>query len=204
MRKSASVAALVLAVTACGGDDDAAPTPIPTATATAVPTATATAVPTATAAPTATATPLDFAAEAADFDCILDWEPVRTFRITNKLGFLAEAVDLAENPVAGSQFPVGTIIQLFPGEAMVKRGESYDPANNNWEYFELDTSSEGTTIRVRGRDEVVNRFGAQCFGCHAGARDFDFICETDRGCVDLGIPRSLFETLQNADPRCAR
>ncbi len=196
LRRSFLVSILTLTLQACGNDDDVAP-PAPTATATAVPTATATAVPTATPAP------LDFAAVAEDFDCILDWEPVRSFRITNKLGFVGEAVDLARNPERGRQFPVGTIIQLFPGEAMVKRGETFDPDNNNWEYFELDTSVDGTTIRVRGRDDVINRFGGQCFGCHAAARDFDFICETGRGCVDLGIPREVFPDLQNADPRCS-
>jgi len=209
-RLLASVALAVL-LPSCGNDGDSSRRPMatataamPTATATAVPTATATAVPTATATavPTASPEPLDFAATAEDFDCMLDWEPVRKFRITNKLGMLQEALDLAKNPRAGLQFPVGTIVQLFPGEAMVKRGETFDPDNHNWEYFELDTFADRTEIRVRGREDAVNRFGGQCLGCHVAAREFDFLCETGRGCADLGLPPGLIETLQNADPRC--
>ncbi len=190
LRFAVALAALLVTV-GCGDDDDGGgPAPTATATATAVPT------------PTATPEPLDFDATAEDFECIRDWELVRGFRITNKLGLLEEALELARTPEVGGQYPVGTIIQLFPGEAMVKRGERFDPDNNNWEYFELDVSAAGTEIRVRGRDDVVNRFGGQCFGCHAGARDFDFICESGRGCVDLGLSPDLLDAIRNADPRC--
>ncbi len=194
---------LLFCLAACGDDDDAV-RPVATATVPPSPTATATERPTATATerPTATPKPVDFVADVDDFECILSWDKVREFRITNRLGRLAEALELARNPRPGAQFPVGTIIQLFPGEAMVKRGPDFDPDNNNWEYFELDTSPAGTSIRVRGRDEVVNRFGGQCFGCHADARDFDFICEVGRGCVELPLSRDVFGALQEADPRC--
>ncbi len=174
---------LLFLLTACGGDDDSLAVP--------------------SAVPTATPEPLDFAATAADFECILDWTPVRSFRVANKLGLLDEALDVAKNPEAGKLYPVGTIIQLFAGEAMVKRGEGFDPDNNNWEYFELDVSAEGTSIRVRGRDDVVNRFGGQCFGCHSAARDFDFICEKNRGCVELPFDEATIRQLQEADPRCS-
>jgi len=150
----------------------------------------------------APAKPLDFAAAADDFDCIQDWERVRNIRITNKLGFLEEALALARDPEPGRQYPVGTIIQLFPGEAMVKRGPAFDPENNNWEYFELSVSAEGTSINVRGRDDVINMFGGQCFGCHVDARDFDFICEKDHGCVSLPLDDATITALQEADPRC--
>jgi hypothetical protein len=147
--------------------------------------------------------PADFVATESDFECLENWAKVRHMRITNRLGHLEEALALAENPEPGKQFPVGTIVQLFPGEAMVKRGPDYDPANNNWEYFELRVSRESTTINVRGRDDVINMFGAQCWGCHQAARDFDFLCEEDRGCIDLPIGAREVEALQNADPRCS-
>jgi len=189
----------------CGDDDDTSRA-IATATASPSPVSTATALPsptsTATERPTSTPEPVDFVANAEDFECLLSWDKVREFRITNRLGRLDEALDLARDPQPGRQFPIGTIIQLFPGEAMVKRGPEVDPDNNNWEYFELETSAAGTSIRVRGRDEVVNRFGGQCFGCHADARDFDFICEVGRGCVELPLSRDVFAALQEADPRC--
>jgi hypothetical protein len=146
--------------------------------------------------------PADFVATAEDFECIQDWERVRNIRVTNKLGFLEEAVALARDPQAGVQYPIGTIIQLFPGEAMVKRGPGYDPDNNDWEYFELRVSAEGTSINVRGRDDVINMFGGQCFGCHEAARDFDFICEKGRGCVELPIGDATITALQEGDPRC--
>ena len=144
----------------------------------------------------------DFVARAVDFECLKDWERVRNIRLTNKRGRLAEALELARNPEPGRRYPVGTIIQLFPGEAMVKRGPGYDPDNNDWEYFELDVSAGGTAIRKRGRDEIVNMFGGQCFGCHAAAREFDFICETDHGCVDLPVDGAQIAVLQDLDPRC--
>jgi hypothetical protein len=147
-------------------------------------------------------TPTDFEAQASDFDCILDWTEVRHFRITNKVGLLDEALAVANDPQPGRQYPVGTIIQLFPGEAMVKRGPDYDPANNNWEYFELRASEAGTEINVRGRDDVINMFGGQCFGCHVAARDFDFICEEGHGCIDLPIGPDVIRALQQGDPRC--
>ncbi len=146
--------------------------------------------------------PTDFAAQASDFECLKSWTRVRNFRITNKLGRLEEALELARSPEPGRQYPVGTIIQLFPGEAMVKRGPDFDPENHNWEYFELSVSAEGTEINVRGRDDVINMFGGQCFGCHEAARDFDFICEKDHGCVPLPVTSEVATALQDADPRC--
>jgi len=151
---------------------------------------------------TAPAEPLDFEASADDFECIQNWERVRNIRLTNKLGFLEEALSLAREPRPGLQYPVGTIVQLFPGEAMVKRGPDFDPDNNNWEYFELAVSAAGTSINVRGRDDVINMFGGQCFGCHVDARDFDFLCEKGRGCVELPVDDATITALQEADPRC--
>lgn len=146
----------------------------------------------------------DFVAQADDFECLKDWERVRNIRLTNKLGRLEEALAVARDPRPGVRYPVGTIIQLFPGEAMVKRGDGFDPANNDWEYFELTTSADGTEIRKRGRDDVINMFGGQCFGCHEAARDFDFICENDHGCVELPVTGAQIAVLQDADPRCGR
>ena len=152
--------------------------------------------------PAGPAEPQDFEATAADFECLLNWDRVRNIRLANPLGYLEEALALARDPRAGEQYPVGTIIQLVPGEAMVKRAPGFDSENNDWEYFELDTTPDGTSIRVRGRDDVVNRFGGQCFGCHADARDFDFICEKGRGCVELPFDDATITAIQNSDPRC--
>jgi hypothetical protein len=150
----------------------------------------------------APAPPEDFVASASDFECLQHWSRVRNIRLTNKLGHLDEALALAESPEAGKEYPVGTIIQLFPGEAMVKRGPDFDPDNHSWEYFELNVSAQGTEIRKRGRDEIINMFGGQCFGCHEAARDFDFICEETHGCVKLPVSGEQIAVLQDHDPRC--
>lgn len=169
--------AAALAMTACGGDGGSSSAP---------------------------AVPADFVAEADDFECLQAWPRVRNIRLTNRRGFLDEALALAQNPEPGKQYPVGTIIQLFPGEAMVKRAPGYDPANNDWEYFELNVSAGGTEIRKRGRDDIVNMFGGQCFGCHEAAREFDFICEEDHGCVKLPVTGAQIAVLQDSDPRCGQ
>jgi hypothetical protein len=40
-------------------------------------------------------------------------------------------------------------------------------AARDWEFFELDVSTEGSSIRHRRHADVVNRFGGNCLGCHA-------------------------------------
>ena len=92
--------------------------------------------------------PTDFVATAEDFKCLADQPRVRNLRIANTLGYLDEAIALAEVLTPGEQYPIGTILQLVPGEAMVKRGPDFDPDNNNWEYFELNG---------QGRLAVANR-----------------------------------------------
>jgi len=151
-------------------------------------------------APTPTAMPEEFVAEAADFECLTNWTRVRHFRITNTLGHLDEALAVAHgNELA--PYPVGTIIQLVPGEAMVKRGAGFFPDGHDWEFFVLGASSQGTQIVKRGRDEVVN-IGIPCFACHNAAAQKDLICETANGCIALNLPEDLITRLQNTDPRC--
>jgi len=50
---------------------------------------------------------------------------------------------------------------------------------------------------------VVNRFGGNCFTCHAPAREkWDFICESGRGCDPIPIDHKMTGALQRSDPRC--
>jgi hypothetical protein len=143
----------------------------------------------------------EFVATAGDFACLTDWPRIRHFRITNALGHLDEALAVAngEQPLP---YPPGTIIQLFPLEASVKRGGSFDLDNGNWEFFVLDPSSGETVIRQRGREEVANA-PIPCFSCHSAARDFDFVCETTHGCIPLNLGEELIDLLQDSDVRCA-
>ncbi|MCY1009789.1 hypothetical protein OV079_30355 [Nannocystis pusilla] len=144
----------------------------------------------------------DLEMQAEDFTCILEWEKVRKFRITNLLGHTDEALEVANNP-AGGTYPVGTVIQLIPGEAMVKRAAGWAPDNSDWEFFALDVTAEGTTIMARGTQDVVNGFGGNCFDCHAkAAPQWDRICEEGHGCDPLPFTPEQIEMVQMADPRC--
>ena len=143
----------------------------------------------------------DFVPEAADFTNLHTMTKVRGFYLDNRLDHLDEALEVANSPDGGT-YPVGTIIQLVPQEAMVKRRAGFSPATNDWEFFFLSVSPEGTVIEVRGADEVVNRFGGNCASCHAAADpQFDMVCEDDHGCEPLPIDDNLILAIQEADPR---
>jgi mono/diheme cytochrome c family protein len=93
---------------------------------------------------------------------------VRQFYVDNLLGNLDGTLGVANSEMGGT-YPPGSVIQLVPGEAMVKRDKGFNPVTHDWEFFELDVSKDGTEIRKRGFAEVVNRFGGNCFGCHIQA-----------------------------------
>jgi hypothetical protein len=145
----------------------------------------------------------DLDMQAADFECILRWDKVNRFRITNRLGHLAETLAVA-NSATGGEYPVGTIIQLVPFEAMVKRRRGWNDASNDWEFFALTVNARGTTIAQRGTTDVVNQFnGTPCLDCHAGAApQWDLVCEQDHGCEPLPIGPDVIERAQNSDQRC--
>ncbi|MEM9491433.1 MAG: hypothetical protein AAGC55_19970, partial [Myxococcota bacterium] len=145
---------------------------------------------------------LDLTAD--DFECILNWPKVDKFRIINKLGYQSEAEAVANSPTGGT-YPVGTIIQLIPQEAMVKRRAGFNPASNDWEFFFLEIADTGTTIATRGTTEVTNGLGGNCLDCHSMARsEFDLICSDANGCEPLPFTAEQIEQAQNADPRCAQ
>ena len=138
----------------------------------------------------------------ADFGCILKWDKVRLFRITNLLGNVKGALAAANAP-GTMDYPVGTVIQLIPNEAMVKRRKGFDAASNDWEFFFLDTSAAGTKIVKRGVTDVVNQFNGNCLNCHTKAmKEFDFVCEKTHGCDPLPIGDDIILSTQNGDPRC--
>ena len=140
--------------------------------------------------------------DAKSFRCITKMTPVRQFYVDNLRGNL-NATLAAANSTTGAVYPPGSVIQLIPGEAMVKRDKGFNAATHDWEFFELDVSKDGTRIRKRGFVEVVNRFGGNCFGCHSAARpQWDLVCESDHGCAPLSITRAMIGALQRTDPRC--
>jgi len=136
------------------------------------------------------------------FRCIRKMTPVRHFYVDNLLGNLAGTLAAANAP-GGAVYPAGSVVQLVPTEAMVKREAGFSPATGDWEFFELDVTATGTRIVKRGFAEVNNRFGKNCFACHAPARDpWDFVCETTHGCEPIPIDHQMTGALQRSDPRC--
>ncbi len=139
--------------------------------------------------------------KATDFECILRWTKVGGYRITNKLGH--DPLPIANNATGGGPFPVGTIVQIVPGEAMVKRRVGFSAMTHDWEFFSLGVTASGTTITKRGTTDVVNQFNGNCLNCHAKAAPaFDLICATTHGCDPLPLSESQLVTLQNQDARC--
>jgi len=144
----------------------------------------------------------DHPIDAKSFRCITKMTPVRQFYVDNLRGDL-DATLAAAKSATGAVYPPGAVIQLIPGEAMVKRDKGFNPATRDWEFFELDVSKDGTQIRKRGFADVVNRFGGNCFGCHIAARpEWDLVCETDHGCAPIPVTRAMIGALQRTDPRC--
>lgn len=148
-----------------------------------------------------TTTVEDIELQADDFVNLHDMTPVRGFFVDNRLGHLDEAIAVANDPEGGT-YPVGTVIQLVPFEAMVKRAPGFSPETNDWEFFSLEVSESGTRILARGGDDVVNQFGGSCADCHSAARpEFDFVCEDDNGCEPLPIGDDVIRSVQDSDPR---
>jgi hypothetical protein len=144
----------------------------------------------------------DVVVDATDFKPLAEMTRVRGFFVDNVAGDLDGTLAVADDPEGGT-YPVGTVIQLIPQEAMVKRAPGFDPGSNDWEFFTLDVTAAGTKIVTRGGSEVINRFsGTSCAGCHSAAEpQFDFVCEDDHGCAPLPVGDDVITAIQNADPR---
>src|SRR5271168_907011 len=155
----------------------------------------------------AVATPADVQPPAASiseksFRCMTEMTHIGHFYVDNLLGNLKGTVQVAESPTGGV-YPVGTVLQLVPTEVMVKREKGFNAATRDWEFFELDVSPSGSTIRTRGFVSVVNRFGGNCFTCHVRARpEFDLVCSTTHGCDPIPVTLAMSGALQRTDPRC--
>ena len=136
------------------------------------------------------------------FKCLADMTPVKHFFVDNLLGNLEGTVAVANSDTGGT-YPKGSVVQLFPDEIMVKHGEGWNAATRDWEFFEIDVTEEGSTIRGRGFVDVVNRFGGNCFGCHVKAKpEWDMICEQGHGCEPIPLTPVMLKALQKTDPRC--
>jgi len=139
------------------------------------------------------------------FGCILDWPKVRNTRFKHAdPEKLKEAMRILRDSVPDKEYPVGTILQLVPFEAMVKHPREKFPKTNGWEFFALEVSEGGTKIRDRG-DNVVNLSqGVTCLSCHQPAARFDFVCEKGHGCAPIPFDDQKIAELQHADLRCTK
>ena len=81
--------------------------------------------------------------DAKSFRCITEMTHVRQFYVDNLLGNLDATLAVANSPTGGT-YPPGTVIQLIPTEAMVKRDKGFNPVTHDWEFFDLDVSKDGT------------------------------------------------------------
>ena len=149
----------------------------------------------------APASPASFPLSDKSFKCITQMTHVRHFYVDNLAGNLKGTVKVAE--AATGTYPVGSVLQLVPGEVMVKREKGFNAATRDWEFFELNVTPDGSTIRTRGIQDVNNRFGGNCFSCHVKARpEFDLVCDVNHGCDPIPITRAMSAALQHTDPRC--
>ncbi len=136
------------------------------------------------------------------FKCLSEMTAVRHFYVDNLLGELDATVAIAKSTEGGS-YPPGSVVQLVPTEVMVKHRPGWNAATRDWEFFELDISAEGSSIRNRGFADVVNQFGGNCISCHIKAEPkYDLICERDHGCDSIPIAREVIAGIQAEDPRC--
>ncbi len=153
-----------------------------------------------------------FVPSAATFDCLKnpEWTQVGLSLYKNVLGHDAEMLAVANSP-DGGVFPEGTVIQLIPTEASVKRAPGFSAASHDWEFFSLNVTSTGTTIVKRGGTAaVVNQFNGSCLNCHAmAAPQWDLVCAdldggTTHGCQPLPsfVTPDLVTSLRASDARC--
>ena len=140
------------------------------------------------------------------FGCILDWPKVRNTRFKHAdPEKLKEAMRIFRDSVPDKEYPVGTILQLIPFEAMVKHPREKFPKTNGWEFFVLDVSKAGTKIRDRGETtSSIFRKGSTCLSCHQPAARFDFVCEKGHGCAPIPFDDQKIAEIQKADLRCTK
>ena len=136
------------------------------------------------------------------FGCILDWPKVRNTHFKHSdPEKLKEAPRIFRDSVPDKQYPVGTILQLVPFEAMVKHPREKFPKTNGWEFFFLDVSTEGTKIKDRGESVVNLSQRVTCLSCHQPAARFEFVCEKGHSCAPIPFDDQKIAEIQQADLR---
>jgi hypothetical protein len=119
---------------------------------------------------------------------------------------LQAAVQMTESGDVSAGYPVGTILQIFPFEAMVKRKPGFNPDGDDWEFFQLKVEQgkhEYKTVVVdHGKNEITN-FAGSCQNWHAGlAKSHDLVCGFVIGAAGLGLTDAQIAAAHASDPRC--
>jgi hypothetical protein len=139
---------------------------------------------------------------AADFGCILDGTKIQSFYVKNRHGSLGNVEEVATSD-SGGMYPVGSVLQLIPTEAMVKRYKGYSSDTNDWEFVALTVTGTQTEIAASGTTDVINAFKLNCFDCHKKADPkFDLVCEKTHGCDPLPFTDDQIAMIQAQDSRC--
>ena len=138
----------------------------------------------------------------ADFTCVGNkpFAQVGDDFIANVKGHGDDAAALLSSKKAGT-YPVGTVLSLMPGEAMVKRGAGFSADTNDWEFLTLDLSTGSAIITARGTTDVKN-LGGTCISCYAPAKDHDLVCGGGGACKPLPFFISTHIVPSSDDPRC--
>ena len=151
------------------------------------------------------------------FSYILDWPKVRGTYIKNADPQKLQAMRIFRENVPDTEYPVGTILQVIPFEAMIKHQHGTFAKTHDWEFFALDASAAGTKITDRG-ENVLEIFdmdaaaagvamsdhpGVTCLSCHQSGAKYDLVCEKGHGCAPIPLNDQQIGKLQASDPRCA-
>jgi hypothetical protein len=96
------------------------------------------------------------------FVCLKNMHSVRGFFVGNLLDKLDDTVAAAMQP-EGAPYPPGSIVQLIPDEAMIKHHKGWSTKTNDWEFFALEVSEEGTKIKA-----ACNSSARRCRGHPSG------------------------------------
>jgi hypothetical protein len=146
----------------------------------------------------------DSAITEKSFGCILEGTKVGNAYFRNQdPEKLKEAIRIFKDNVPDTIYPVGTILQLFPNQAMVKHTPEKFPLTNGWEFLGFQLSEHGTIILSRGA-RASDHNSVPCIACHQAAEKFDFVCGKGRGCAPLAADDKKIAQLQAADPRCPK
>jgi hypothetical protein len=138
------------------------------------------------------------------FGCLLGGNKVGNTYISNPdPEKLKEAMRIYRDNVQDTDYPIGTILQLFPDQAMVKHPAEKFPLTNGWEFFEFEIAQHRTIIRAHG-DRISNRNSVPCMACHQNAPRYDFVCGKGHGCTPLSYTDQKIAEIQAADERCTK